>query len=554
MCKEIILQSQIIDNLINYWGDELYIPIYSFPHNIIPHTGCTTNTFIRSYFVKNNEEDLTKIMQGSDIDVTSFEPGFAHYGDGSVIYNKFNNEINAEPLIIERNFNGLKDDKIEVLEEFRLIFNLYYDESKKIYYDLKNDTPVIKIEDSIITVHKKYLKEYLAIKNICLILFIDNRVFFNDQNIFENLQSENLLKSNCIETNYRYDLSIAQNDPSGDEPKYFSMLYGKKIIFPIDVSHCDIWPYNENKQKEYENFIMGSDDKGNPIKFSCNPANLNNFFNPNTENPHYLTPIFFKPEVLKKYLDDDRYTVEDGIIRYGSIWSLYIDNQLPDCVSAYLGDLGRDLPYIEQKYWASFNILDGNISQVRYKRDFLVQATEPSSPIFRLQNKYKEVNNLFFNQFNTNILLELSKQDQYNLDSLHLPSDHSISDLDKQVLSLTKVLIDSLNENWIKANLNMLRISEANLKGISALEKLFQTNNVANYSDHIQFLRNLQNLRSSGSGHRKGDNYKKCSKKFNISENNYRQPFIEILEKSILFLEFLKDNITIFKKQIIVYK
>lgn len=547
MCKEIILQSQIIDNLINYWGYELYIPIHSLKPNIF-HKNYMNDTFIRSYFVRNNEDNLTKIMKERGIDVTYFEPGFSQCGDGHVIYNKFNNEINAEPLIIERNFEGIKDDKIEVLEEFRLIFNLYYDEIKKIYYDLKNDTAVIEVEDSIITVHEKYLKEYLAIKNMCLILFIDNRVFFNDQCIFSELQTDNLLESNCIKTNYRYDLSICENDPICSEHKYFSMLYGKKVIFPIDASKCDIWTYNQNKQKEYENFIISSDDKGDPIKFSCNPANLNGFFNQNDENPHYLTPVFFKLEVMNKYLEDDRYAVEDGIIRYGSIWSLYIDNQLPNCVSAYLGDLGHDLPYTEQKYWASFNILlDGSISKVKYKRDFLAQATEPSSPIFRLQNKYKEINNLFFEQFNQNIFLELSKQDKYNLDSLHLPSDHSISDLDKQVLSLTKVLIDSLNENWIKANLNMLGISEPNLKGISALEKLFQTNNIANYSDHIQFLRNLQNLRSSGSGHRKGENYKKYSMKFKISENNYRNPFIDILEKSILFLEFLKDNITIFK-------
>ena len=43
-------------------------------------------------------------------------------------------------------------------------------------------------------------------------------------------------------------------------------------------------------------------------------------------------------------------------------------------------------------------------------------------------------------------------------------------------------------------------------------ERWFEEKNLVEYNSHIEFLRNLQNLRSSGTGHRKGSNYDKISK------------------------------------------
>ena len=69
---------------------------------------------------------------------------------------------------------------------------------------------------------------------------------------------------------------------------------------------------------------------------------MSNYFGANPDAPHYLTPIFFDSAVLSKYYSNpEKYKVDDGIIRCGTLWSLYIDNQNTGYVSAYLGDLGR---------------------------------------------------------------------------------------------------------------------------------------------------------------------------------------------------------------------
>lgn len=153
-----------------------------------------------------------------------------------------------------------------------------------------------------------------------------------------------------------------------------------------DLKDCNIWPYNE--EKTYIDFIIGIDDSGKEVRHSCNPKNLSNYFGANPSAPHYLTPVFFDAAVLNKYYSKPEvYSIEDGIIRCGSLWSLYIDNHNVGYVSAYLGDLGRDLPSEqEQHYWRGFNkIIDGKLSETKYKRDFLTQATNSESLILYLR-------------------------------------------------------------------------------------------------------------------------------------------------------------------------
>ena len=114
------------------------------------------------------------------------------------------------------------------------------------------------------------------------------------------------------------------------------------------------------------------------------------------------------------------------------------------------------------------------------------------------------------------------------------------------VLSLVKSLIDSLNEK------NIVRVLTGNcteLKGsIARIETWFKEKNVPNYEEHIKFLRNLQELRSCGTGHRKGKGYKKITAALDISENNYVEAFKQLLEKASAFLCFVENNIELLAK------
>lgn len=129
-------------------------------------------------------------------------------------------------------------------------------------------------------------------------------------------------------------------------------------------------------------------------------------------------------------------------------------------------------------------------------------------------------------------------EDKYNLTQIRIPLGQSQPEFDQLVLSLVKVLIDSLNEK----QLIVLGDVQTDIKGISKLERWIQSNEAVGYENHIKFLRDLQKLRSTGSGHRKGKEYSKISNTFGLSEKSKIDVFEEVLRKSNDFLKYMKTT------------
>jgi hypothetical protein len=108
------------------------------------------------------------------------------------------------------------------------------------------------------------------------------------------------------------------------------------------------------------------------------------------------------------------------------------------------------------------------------------------------------------------------------------------------MMRVVKVLLDSLNEKQI---VSRLAANQEELKGsISKLEKWFDTSAIVGYASHVKFLRDLQELRSCGTGHRKGKGYDKIAEALDITNGDYRRSFKDLLVQSIAFLEFMINN------------
>ena len=488
-----------------------------------------------------SHETAAEEMQSDDTnhwgDIT---PGFSWNGsreNAEIVYSRFNNSRNMEPFVIDRDYDGLGvANEVEISEEFRLLNNLYFDRSRNEYRDLETDTVVVKIEGDFVSVNRKYLKRYLAVKNMVMVVHIDSRYFTAhfDPAIMPFRDS-----SEAAEKLYSLNSGVSCGSPPLNN---YSLLYAKTLIRGCKLEECGYWPYSEF-DKQFEDYIIGLDGEGHDVNYTSNPDKLNNYFGKNPSAPHYLTPVFFRREVLQKYYENPkRYSVEDGIVRCGLQWSLYVDNQHDEYISAYLGDLGRDLPnQQEQQHWKSFNIAtDGKLSDSKFKRDFAALFAEPDSPVFIFQNRYKSLNNLCDKKLGWPIFLPLHDDDQYNLENLRIPLSNAQPEFDMLILSLVKVLLDSLNEKQIVASLT---VKSDDLKGsISKLEKWFEICGVADYADHIKFLRDLQELRSCGTGHRKGKGYDKIAKELNITDGDFKRSFKDILIQSIAFLDFLALN------------
>lgn len=178
MDKKTLYQVNIREWIEQSLGNEIMIPVYGAIKN------AQYDIFIQSYLVP--VQDAEKQLEKDTYEINTLRPGFTVYGaweDSEVVYGRFNNEIGAEPLVIVRDYNGLTESTIEIVEEFRLLFNLYFNHTTYEYKDLVDDIVVIRIKnDGIVEIHKKYLKRYLAVKRMALVLHMDSRCIFPEYN------------------------------------------------------------------------------------------------------------------------------------------------------------------------------------------------------------------------------------------------------------------------------------------------------------------------------------------------------------------------------------
>ncbi len=469
-----------------------------------------------------------------DLQIGRGGPGIvSSWKDGKSItsYYRFSNE-EVEPLIIKRNFHGIQDSYWDISEEFRLYHNIFEDKKKGKFYLFDEDgdeEEVIKIENRRIVIKSKYLKEFAALKKMRLVIFFDYTRFST-----HSLEELNLTEYPNLRHEKEFCYSIgAQKWSFSDDWKTHGWLMGKRLIQGLDDFEPDIFG---NKTKVYEEFIIDVDKDGNPIKFTCDVSKLANYFGKNEGSPYVTTPVIFKKDVLTKYYSQPRkYTIGDGNLHCDGLWSIRIDNNNQDFVMVFLYDLGK-LSHKEQLYWKSFNIAQkGTISHTAWERGFEAKFTDPEKSDLYFKHKFISFKEKWNKKYGWNLFRDLPKEDEYHLKTLRIPLTNEQKEFDEQILSLTKIMIDSLNEKELKKELEIY----ANMKGIDKLE-LFLESKGKPIPDLIKYLRNLQDIRSRGVAHLKGKNYQKLKKALKMDEKELTEVFDLILIDAVVTLNTLE--------------
>lgn len=534
---EWFLQEDIKQFIIETLGKEPWIVVYQ---NV---KSDNQDIFFYSALVPNSEVD--DVLEKLEFDFSYPYFGLPvverdHQNQNQAMYLRFGVSSGLEPLILVRDFHGVKPGYTEVSQEFIHFHNLYYDAPRnrciKVYDDGREEE-VIVISENEIKVKLKHMKQFLAFKDMCLGVYFETTRFI-DVNAEEIGLSKEGADFDQREGLYHFGFWY-RNEHFFNNNKAFSRLLGKKVISGMRKENTGIYPFEE--EMKYQEFIIGEDENGKDVVFICNPDKLANFFGKNPEAPQFVTPVFFSKNVLRKYYDDpDKFSVEDGYIRCGGLWGLRIDNHHDDYVIVLLGDLGY-LSHDEQLYWRHFNISPtGTFSETIFKRYFLAEFAEPETVDLVFANKFEQVQEKWNKKFGWNIFKPLNEGDEYHLAGLRVPLKNTQMEFDSQVLSLTKVIIDSLNEHEIRKTITE---DISSLKGISKLEKYLVTNGYKGYEDHIKFLRGLQELRSSGSAHRKSENYLRVAEEFGLDKKNFIESFTGILRKAIAFLDYLESTL-----------
>lgn len=510
-----------IDFIANKHGEENWVTVYKLDSiNNSDHDG-------GMYCALISKENTEKAMEkaGWDLMVGSGGPGFCtSYQDGESTTSYYTNSDEGflRPVLV-RDFHGRKDDYIEILEEFRLFHNLYYDEKSGSYLSFDeagDEVEVVKIQNKEVRIRRRYLRSFMAARQMNLLLYFELTRHY-----------KNRVSFSCEERNESLNYTIYSGDSYSDGYTSFSRILGKKLIHCEAVENCGAWPFEQ--EKTYQDFIIGG-DVDEPETFSCNPDLLANYFGSNPEAPHYLTPVFFRKEVMQKYYSSSDYEITDGYLRRTGAWGLRFDNNSPDHVSVFLGDLGRDLPAQEQTYWKSFNLVpDGRrISRTNYERSFLGNFYDPENPEHRFKHKFKSLQEYWNKKYGWSLFLPLSAKDEHFFDSIRSMLTKEQSEFDAQVLALTKVTIDSIN---VKSLRDHLGVTDKSIKSISLLENLLDKLQSPHLSALANHLRGVQSVRSTGVAHRKGTEYEKTITKLNIDDDDYASEFDQLL-LGMLFL------------------
>jgi hypothetical protein len=480
---------------------------------------------------------VPKLVQDCSWD-THMDSGYPNVEDwraGNQEYARHGGSLGLEPLVVFWEYHGIKESFFELAEEFRIFYNLWFDHRTNQYLAILADGTehvVARITKTACSVRGDCLREFLAAKRFTLVIYFDEV-----RRSTEKLESLGLSKRNDVfsDSKWHYCLDIGSDERSS---KYNSIgrLCGKRFI---SASRDYRSSFDKDLWGDYLEFIIGTDANGQPIVCSCDPDKLQNLFGANPNAHHYLTPVFFERGVLGKYLDDtEKYTVTDGDIACGSLWSLRIDNNHPDFIVVYLGDLGKYLPSSERHYWRSFNVAhEGTVSPVTFKRSILAQFTDPQIPDLALKQKLTIFTERWTAKFGWPLFKPLNDEDSHNIDSLTIPLHDNHKSFDEQVLSLSKCLIESLNV----VELRKLIKVESSSASISIFEQFLNANSVKNTSDLISFLRNLQDLRD-GASHRKGNKYLRGAAYFSIDDRGFTKAFEYILEQAIHLIDTLSSH------------
>jgi hypothetical protein len=268
----------------------------------------------------------------------------------------------------------------------------------------------------------------------------------------------------------------------------------------------------------YTEYVIGINPDGYNIVANCDPTKIED----------RSIPIYFKRFVLSKYYDfPQKYNVVANTISSNE-WCLSLLGVHKKYVAVSIVELGMNLNYEEQLYWRSFNI---SPPDVKHWSQILEDG------IFK--ERFLQFNSNWEDKYGWPLFIPLEEKDEHYFLSLRVPLSDEQSEFDYQVLSLTKIFIDSINER--KLNEVTLK-DEHGKRGIALLEQFLKQEQFSEIDTHINFLKGIYWLRSSGVGHLKGLSYEEAKKYFEIEKQSLTDTVIFIFNKLNSFLNALESK------------
>jgi hypothetical protein len=288
----------------------------------------------------------------------------------------------------------------------------------------------------------------------------------------------------------------ALHDPSpfGGKPA-FSRLLGRYVVHGLRnsrVPRFEEW----DQEHDYPAFIYGIDGgTGQLLSHTCDPAQLGSYFDEDGARLHYLTPVYFKREVLQPYAaEPGKYALSATRLSCLHLWGIDISFNSVGLVEVYLGDLGEKLPAVEWGHWKSYNVPPrGEMDEGRFRRDFLNQPANSKDPAGDLRRARARAAEVSENLLGSPIWRSLPADALAEFESLVGPLSDDPAALGPVLLIITKALVDGINPGPLKT---FLGSHEAGEQSLSLLDRFASA--LGGSPELTSVFRQLQGFRSRG--------------------------------------------------------
>ena len=458
-------------------------------------------------------------------------PGFVDDGT-EVRYFRSGSLPEFEPLVVLQEFFGVVPDELNISEDFRFLMRLWRDPKSRNYYEIQESGDkelAIRISGERIEVRTPLLKRYLAARQLDAVLYIDSNVGIDYDGDPADLDDfyELTFSPESLTCSSRY--VWRDRSQSG---RIWTRFLAKRIIKAPPREKCRIWPWDKVGADEYPEFIISEDEFGEPVRWTCNPDSLQDYYGKNPDAPHYLTPVFFKPDVLSRYYDSDDYEVRDSYLSCGQLWGVSLDNGCLDYVSVFLGDIGRDIPQSHWDHWKAHNIAPlGRMSEAAIRRSFFNQSVESGNPEHRFKRAYRDLQEKWEAAWGWRLHRRAEELDAGVFSRLRIPVNESEAEFRVQLHNLALILVDLLNEKSLIQGMG--RVSGE--RGLDKLKRFLVSNEYEYVDRDIPLLRKVQQMRSRIAAHASGSGGRAFLEK-ELGDRSHREYVVELIEESTQML------------------
>lgn len=460
------------------------------------------------------------------------------------------NDNYVKPLVIVRNYDGLRDPEFEILQDFCVFHQLWFNEIRSAYvkFDDSGDAyDVIRVSSQHVRIRRKEIRQFLAVKSLTMVLFF-RRLCYSLQpiDLVDEIQRHVdpiRASDGCV-----YSFFANELQPLGrDKYQSLSIVSGKKVIKGLPLAECGIWPFDETAGKEYERFIVGVDDNDKPVLFTCDPGAVDPLsFSKTTQFGLYMTLVYFKKKVLAKYEHFDKlavFQVGRGYVKCGAKWRMkfYDSRKNNDQIMVFLGDL-QNLPYAEQLHWKSMNVPP--IDSESFKNCSVGKCVRNAQ---HFKNSYASLQTSWHEHFGWALFRPLVDTDSNHLKTLRSPTTNDRTELESISISLSKLFIEGINfdklRNEVRSANHESKRSLPN-RSLPTLREYLSLNGYDDSGNHVGYLQQIQSLRDIAS-HRKDnkpDLYKQINGFFSLDSKSTVQVADDIFTALTEFLDSLREH------------